>query len=269
MNVLGCGNQRRERSVGRANRRRGRHRDGVLIGHRPIELAEHAQEIAGGEGDADAIVEGAARGIEPVRLAAELPAGVAGGFDQLRGFLADDAVDREVRLAGAVAHAVLRSRQLDDAADRDGQRILAVLRPQVDLRADIEVADVIPSPRLVDARVPIENPAEVRVLDEQRFDVAVDAGVEEERSEDLRAILDAVPNRAGEVADVCVALDEVRAATIPANGPFAAREDFAGRHKPHTSVAEERRRRGSGLLRRGGRRGRWLRGGGALPRGCP
>src|SRR5207253_8879766 len=127
---------------------------------------------------------------------------------------------------------------------REGRRSVAALRPQVAMRADGGVGGVIPSPRLGEAGGAIEDRGEVRVLDEQRFGVAVDAGVEEERSEDLRAILDAVPDRAGEVADVCVALDEVRAATIPANGPFAAREDCAGRHKPHTSLAEERRRPG-------------------------
>ena len=112
------------------------------------------------------------------------------------------------------------------------------------------------------------KPPNAGSVDEDRPDVAIDARVDEERSEDLRAILDADGERAGEVGDVGVALDPVRAATIAANGPLTVREHLGGRHKPQSSVAEERRRRRTRLLAVRSTRTvsgwRWT-----LPRGCP
>ena len=67
--------------------------------------------------------------------------------------------------------------------------------------------------------------------------------------------------RAGEVADVGEALDVVRAAPVAADRPLTVAEDLAGRHKPQSSVAEERRRRRSRLLGRVRGRGlgsRWI-----------
>src|SRR4029079_18791117 len=72
--------------------------------------------------------------------------------------------------------------------------------------------------------------------------VAIDARVDEKRSEDLRAILDAVPERRGKIADVRVALNVVGAATIEAGRPFSIRQDLGGRDVPQAGVAEERRR---------------------------
>src|SRR5438067_322439 len=84
--------------------------------------------------------------------------------------------------------------------------------------------------------VSLDGAAEGRVGDKPRVQVAVDARVEEERAENLRATLDADGERPGEIADVGVALDEVRAAAIAASGPLAAGKDLGGRHKPQSSV---------------------------------
>src|SRR4029079_4422164 len=111
--------------------------------------------------------------------------------------------------------------------------------------------------------------AEGWVGDKERVEVAINARVEEERPEDLRAVLYSDRERTGKVADVRVPLDEIGAAAIPANGPLAAGENFGGRRKPQPSVAEEGRRRRSRFLRCGRRRGRWLAALRTLSRGCP
>src|SRR4030095_2548052 len=97
----------------------------------------------------------------------------------------------------------------------------------------------------------------------------IDAGVEQEGSEDLCPILDADAERAGEVADVREAVDVVRAATIAAGRTLTVWKNLAGRHKPQPSVAEERRRGRTypGLRRR--RRRRCLGARLILRRGCP
>ena len=86
-------------------------------------------------------------------------------------------------------------------------------------------------------------PPTLGVGDEDRTQVAVDARVEEERAEHLGPVFDADGERSGEVADVGEALDVVGAATVAARRPLTVREHLRGRHKPQTSVAEERRRR--------------------------
>ncbi len=121
---------------------------------------------------------------------------------------------------------------------------------------------------LVDARIAVQEGTKGRIGDEDGTHVAVDTRVDQERAEDLGAILDADAKRRGEVGDVRVSLHPVRAAAIAAHGPLLMREDLARRYKPQTSVAEEGRRRRSRFLRRG-RRGLSLGGGRTLPRGCP
>src|SRR5262249_42717639 len=139
---------------------------------------------------------------------------------------------------------------------------------QVDLRAHKQIADVVAGPRLVDVRIARDDAADRRVVEEKWTGVAVDARVEDERSEDLRAVCDADTDRAGKIADVRVALDVVRCGAVAANRPFPAWEDFGGRNKPQPSVAVERRRCRACLVRRRGRRGRLrLSGGCTLPRG--
>ena len=68
----------------------------------------------------------------------------------------------------------------------------------------------------VDQRIAIDDAAERRVAHENRPHVAVDPRVEQERAEDLRAPADPDAERAGEVGDVGVALNVVRAAAVAA-----------------------------------------------------
>ena len=261
--------ERREREIGPPNLGRAQHRRRVARHHRPVHLAHHAQEIARGKRQPRAPAKGPRRRVEACRLPAPLVAAVAGEFHQLRRFLAHDRVEREIRLPRAHPDVFVAGRNLHEAADGERGRLLTVLRPQVDLRADVQVAHVVAGPVLVDAGIAVDDPAKRGFVDEQRIQVAVDARVEEERPEDLRAILDADAEGAREIADVGVALDPVRSAAIRASGPLAAGQHLGGRHIPQPSVAEEGRRRRSCLLRRGGRRGRCLGGWRTLPRGCP
>src|SRR6476646_8796956 len=132
----------------------------------------------------------------------------------MRSFLADDEVDAGVNFARRDARVLLACRHLHDAANRQRRRLLAELGPEIDLGSEIEIADVVASPPLVHKRIAIDDAARLRVAREERPDVAVDPCVEEERSEDLGAILQAHAERAGKVADVREALDVVRAAAI-------------------------------------------------------
>jgi hypothetical protein len=124
------------------------------------------------------------------------------------------------------------------------------LRQKARFRADIEIADVVAGPCPVDTRVAIDDAADFRVAGEERPQIAVDARVEEEGSENLEMIFDSDGKRAREVADVRKALDEICAAAVAADRPFLVRQDLTGRNKPHASVAEERRGRRSGVRRR-------------------
>src|SRR5207248_11734317 len=98
------------------------------------------------------------------------------------------------------------------------------LQTEVSFRAEREVPDVVARPVLRDPRIAVDDAAEVGVVDEQRIQVPIDPRVEEERTEDLRAILDADPERAREVPDVGVALNPVRAPPIPSHRPLTACE---------------------------------------------
>ena len=146
---------------------------------------------------------------------------------------------------------------------RNGERrrLLAELRPQIELRAHVEVADVVAGPALVHPRVAIDDAAHVRVVDEQRPQVAIDPRIDEERSEELRAVLDPDGERARDIADVAEALDVIGAAPVAADRPLTVAEDFAGRNKPQSSVAEEGCGRRSGLFGRGREDEVWVPGG--------
>jgi hypothetical protein len=118
----------------------------------------------------------------------------------------------------------------------------AGLGPEVHLGAEVDVAEVVAGPRGVDAGIPIDKPAVFRVGIEQRPDVAVDARIEEHRPEDFRAAFDAVCERAGEVANVGVALNIVGASTVAADRPLAFGQYLGRGHEPQTRIAEEGRR---------------------------
>src|SRR5262249_9879404 len=159
----------------------------------------------------------------------ELPSRERRHFTAVRRFLADDRVDREIELAGADALIGVAGRYLEDAAECERRRIALTLGEQVDLGADVEIADVIACPELVDLRIAIDRAAERGIRKEDGTDVAVDARHGEERAEDLGAVLDAEREGSGEVADVGVALDPVGAAAIAADRHLAVAEHLGGR----------------------------------------
>jgi hypothetical protein len=89
------------------------------------------------------------------------------------------------------------------------RRLLVSLRPEAVLRADVEIADVVAGPVLIDAGISIDEAAEGGVEDEDRPDVPIDTGIDEEGSENLRPVLDADRKRAGKVGYVGVALTQL------------------------------------------------------------
>src|SRR5439155_6251895 len=130
-------------------------------------------------------------------------------------------IDEEVRLPRAAAARLIRGRQLDDAPQRESRLVLPELRPEVILRAHIKVADVVARPVPIDQRVAIHDAADFGIVQENGpLVVAVDPRVDQERAEDLPPVLDPYGERAREVPDVGVALDEVRAAPIRAARPL-------------------------------------------------
>src|SRR4030095_8036744 len=176
--------------------------------------------VARVDADTAAPAERAARNLEAVRAPAPFVAAKAGEFHLLLRFLARDEVDREIGGAGAHPDVIVAGRQLDHAAERERGRLLAELGHQVVLRPDVEVADVVGGPVLVDAGIAIDEGAEGRVGDKDRTDGAVDARVDPERAKDLAPPLDADPERAGKVGNVRVALHKVGAAAVAATRPL-------------------------------------------------
>src|SRR5207302_2962037 len=122
---------------------------------------------------------------------------------------------------------------------------------------DIEVAEIVPGPWLMDVGIPIDHAAERRIARKQRNQIPVDSRVEDERAEDLGAIADADREGPCEIADVRIALDEIRAAAITGHGKLLRRKHFSGRHEPDARVAEKCRGRGPRIVR--GRRRWWRR----------
>ncbi len=254
--VLDRRERRRDRAV-LAHHQAGGEGRRVVGGHRSDQFERGAEGGPGRPARPHAPPGGPTRNVEAVRLAPELVAGIPRQLDLAPQFLAADEVDAEIGLPGRDAHVFVAGRQLHHAAEGERRRLLLELGPQVELPADVEVAHVVAGPPLVDPRVAIDNAAHVRVVDEQRHQVAIDAGVDEERPEELRAVLDPDRKRAGDIADVAEALDVIRAAPVAADRPLTVAEHLAGRNKPQSSVAEEGRRRRSSLFGRG-RRGRGL-----------
>ena len=230
---------RRPREVALTDDRRAR--DGRRIFRRQlaVQLADDAEEVARRKGEAGAPAKRAARQIEAVGLAAELVAAETRELDHLVRFFAHDQIDRDVGLARAGADIFLAGWRLQHRAHGNRRGILPRLGPQVHFRAQIQVADVVAGPVLVHARVAIHDAADSRVVDEERIRVAIDARVEQKRSEDLRAIAEADREGAREIADVGVPLLPVRAAPIGAHRKVSARQHFARRDVPDAGVAEK------------------------------
>jgi len=107
---------------------------------------------------------------------------------------------------------------------------------------------VIARPAGTGERIAIDDPARGGIGEEQRLGIALDAGVGEERAEDLGAAGEAERKGAGEITDVAVALNEVGAAAIARGGAAAGRHHLGDRDEPDAAVAEKR---GGGGPRRG------------------
>jgi hypothetical protein len=139
--------------------------------------------------------------------------------------------------------------QLQDAADRERCRLLLVLGPEVELGADVEVADVVSRPNLTHARVTVDDAPRLLIGCENRPNVAVDPGVEQERAKNLGPPAEPDAESASDVTYVGETLLEVRAAAVPADGPLAVSKHLGRGHEPEPRIPEERRRRRSRLGR--------------------
>ncbi|PYR37407.1 MAG: hypothetical protein DMF90_06775 [Acidobacteria bacterium] len=106
------------------------------------------------------------------------------------------------------------------------------LARQVELAANVEVADPVASPARVHLGVAIENAAPLLIGREDGTQIALDARVEEKRGEDFGAISEAEGEGAGDVADVRVTLDVIRSPTIGARRPFPFRKHLCRRNEP-------------------------------------
>ena len=235
--------RRRERRAGQivADDGGSRDRDHILGRNQTVQLARDAQHVARRKRDASAPAKRAGWRVDAVGAATKLVAAESRDLDELRRFLADDEIEGHIRLAGADSRVLVARRQLHDRTRSDGRRVLTVLGPQVELRTQVEITDVVARPVFVDARIAIDDAAEGRVVDEDRTDVAIDARVDEKRSKNLGAILQPVREGACEVGDVGVALDPVRSTAIYAPGPLAVAQHLSGRHVPDSGIAKERR----------------------------
>ena len=159
----------------------------------------------------------------------------------------------------------------DGGAQRHRGGRLRPLRHEVEFRADEQVADVVAAPSAVRPRIAVDDAADLGVVDEDRPQIALDPGVDQKRSENLGAVLDADAERAGEIADVGEALNEVGAAAVAARRPLAIRQHFGGWHEPQAGVAEKRRRGRPRVVSRrrcGGRLRSCSRTGLRVRRGC-
>ena len=158
------------------------------------------------------------------------------------GFPAHDEIETAVGLSRRHAGAGLAGRHFHDAPDRHRDRVLAGLRQQIHLCAEIEIADIVAAPPLVRVGITRDDATDLLVVDEDREKVAINAGVEQEGPEDLGSVLDAHRQGAGEIADVGEALGVVGAAAISADRPFTGREHLGSGYKPQPGVALKSRR---------------------------
>ena len=251
--ALQVGRRRRDAAVGGDDRRGHGHR--VVGRHFTGDFRGDANRAVRGESGAESPAQ--AVGLRDFRgLAADDGAAVAGHFELLRDVLAEHDVEERVELARADAGVFLPRRDLDGAANRERDRLLVLFREEIDLEANERVADVVAGPSLIDERIRGDHAADVGVRCEDRAQVPIDARIEFEGSEELDAAHHAGGKRCGEVGDVAEALDVVRALSITARGPGAARQHFGGRRVPQSGIAGRRGRRGSRGVGRGLRGGR-------------
>ena len=173
----------------------------------------------------------AAREVVAIRLAAHLDAGCGRQLDLLRELARADQVELEIRLAGAQAVVRARGRQLRHHAQRRGVAVRVGLRGDVELRADIGIADA-GAPALVDQVI-------LRLtVSRHRHQVGVDAAGAE-RAEDLDAIGRAEREHAADVGDVAESFAAIEIDELDAATPSALRQRVAERHEPDAGVAED------------------------------
>src|SRR4030095_12810127 len=77
----------------------------------------------------------------------------------------------------AAQRVVIARRELDHEPPGNRDALLAVFREDVDLRAEIQVADIVAGPILIHAGIPVDDAAEIWLRAEQRPQVAVDSCV--------------------------------------------------------------------------------------------
>ena len=104
-----------------------------LLGTKPLSSAVTRMKLRDGKADAGAPAQRAGRRVEAVGLAAKFVPAKARPLDQLREFLADDDVDRAVRLARAVADILVAGRNLHQPAQRERHRLLIRLGQKLTL----------------------------------------------------------------------------------------------------------------------------------------
>ena len=126
--------------------------------------------------------------LDVVGVAADDEAAEAGELDALVDFLADDRVEREVRLARAGAllrRPAVGSLTMPRSANAAGCCRHCDVR--LILRAEPEVAELVAGPALADERILVDDAARRGVdRQEERPDVAVDAADHRPRAEELR-----------------------------------------------------------------------------------
>ena len=227
-----------------------------------VELGRQAQTLARRHGEAEAPTStvrdrvGAAAVLEVGRAAERKPA-VGGQLERLVDLLADDHVGDEVGLARrrALVDVAAAGGQLHDAADREGDVVLGVLGQDVELAADVDVAERRAGPGIPHQRVFVDRAAGRVGVEAERTVVAVDARDGLDRQEHLGAVADAVAERADEPPDVAEAGFAIGVHVVSAERLALRGQHLRRRNVPETGVAEERRRRRPRGIRWSWRRG--------------
>ena len=121
--------------------------------------------------------------------------------------------------------------------------VLGVLGQDVELAADVDVAERRAGPGVPHERIFVDRAAGGVGVEAERTVVAVDARDDFHRQEQLGAIADAVAERADEASDVGEAGFAIGVHVVGAERLALRRQHLTGRDVPETGVAEERRRR--------------------------
>src|SRR5688500_2489029 len=181
----------------------------------------------------------AVRQLDSVRLAADDETAESGQLDALVDLLAEDRIERKVRLAGSDSFLVVfRGRQLDQSPNAEGERILPPLRRKVHLAANPDVAELVARPPVADERIVVDDATTLAVgrTEVQGPRIAVDAPHRVDRREQLGAIAESDTERDRPIRHVGEAFVVVEVRTIQTERPTTCWEDLAGRHEPQPRI---------------------------------